>query len=154
MCPESYRRSDARLPSALAACNAHGTFRYDGQNCLNTWAFNPGHEHDFSDNVCVMLFDQYYASVSACDGAHLAGSRCESKEGPTEQCMCHVSANSYYSPFGNASMKCDGDADVPLGSLQEAGIEAGSTVGLLPSNAQIVQWAREALRWEQGVAAA
>ena len=100
-----------------------------------------------------MLFDQYYSSVSACDTNDLVGSRCENKAGSTDQCMCHVSHNEYYSPFGNASMKCDG-GNVPLVSLQAAGIEAGSTVDLLPSNDQIVAWAREALRWAPGGALA
>jgi hypothetical protein len=123
--------------------NVNIVHRYDGQNCINTWPFYPGYQHKFANNTCVMLFDQYYASAGSCDANHLADSVCATKAHPNDSCMIDVSDNAYFTPFGNASMKCS--QVTSFAKLQSAGIERGSSVSTLPSNEQIVNWGREKL---------
>jgi hypothetical protein len=57
-----------------------------------------------------------------------------------EQCSLNLARNKYYTPFGNASV-----GEVTLQELQHGGVEAGSSVGMLPSNARIVAWAKQKL---------
>jgi hypothetical protein len=122
--------------------NVNVVHKYDGQNCINTWPFNSGHQHNFSSNRCVVLYTWQYGSTGSCNPQHPAQSRCGSPEHkPGAQCMPDMARNSYYTPFGNATLKCGGGASIA--QLQAGGVEAGSTSDKLPTNAQIIGWGRE-----------
>ena len=50
--------------------------------------------------------------------------------------------NRYFSPHGNATLKCGG-RPLSIPEVQSSkGIEIGSTFGVLPSDEEIVEWAR------------
>jgi hypothetical protein len=55
-----------------------------------------------------------------------------------------LSANAYYTTHANATLKC-GSEDVTLSGLQAAGKELRSTAHPLPTDAELVGWAREKL---------
>lgn len=126
--------------------NVNVVHQYDGQNCFNTWPFHPMHQHNYSNNTCVMLYDKHYGSAGDCHAANISSGICRNVD-PTsgDQCMLDLSNNRYYTPYGNASVSCNG-AEVPLADLQAGGVELGSTVDVLPSNEQIIAWGKAILK--------
>jgi hypothetical protein len=122
--------------------NTNIVHKYDGQNCFNCWPFLSGHEHNYTDNICTVLYTWNYGNADF-DASHPEHQICANhKEG--EQCSVNLARNKYFTPFGNASI---GDTGPTLQQLQQGGVEVGSSVGMLPSNAQIVEWAKEKLHF-------
>ena len=63
-------------------------------------------------------------------------------------CALNLKNNSYFTPFGNASVSTKAAGrqySVDLAKLIAHGVEEGSTVATLPSNQQIIAWARTKL---------
>lgn len=123
------------------------TRKYDGQLCLNTAPFYPGHQHTFKDNICYICYTGQYGHLGACNSKNISASLCDTSK-PDQMCVTNLSNNQYYTPYGNASIQC-GDGYVPLADLQKGGIELGSFVKTLPSNDQVVAWGRQVLDMPQ-----
>lgn len=122
--------------------NVNVVHKYDGQNCLNTWPFINPYYHNFTDNKCVVLYTGQYGSTGACQHKDIPGSMCVNVDDGA-QCMCNMANNDYYTPFANATLSCDDM--VLLEDLQAGGVEMGSTNSPLPSNDDILSWARDVL---------
>jgi len=122
----------------------------DNQNCFNTWPFRSAHAHNFTDNACVVLYTWEYGHAGALDAGHPGKSLCANvpaaptADDPNPQCALNLANNSYYTPWANASLNKK-NSEVPLAKLQAEGVEVGSTDNALPSNEQIVAWARTKL---------
>ena len=122
--------------------NVNVVHHYDGQNCFNTWPFLVGHEHNYTDNTCVVLYTWQYGSMGQLDGQHPEKSVCNaSTMARHTKCALNLARNKYYTPYGNATV----NKDVPFAKLQSGGVERGSSVASLPSNDAIIAWGREKL---------
>ena len=53
--------------------------------------------------------------------------------------------NKYYSPNGNASLNCGGKALSIPDVQKQHGIELGSTFAALPTDEEIIKWAKDRL---------
>ncbi|KAH8057620.1 hypothetical protein JL722_6706 [Aureococcus anophagefferens] len=140
--------------------NVNVVHPYDGQNCINVWAFDasaPGpcvggpetaepcsHAHLFHDNVCVLLTDvaqgygtQQQVACAAKDGTF-------NPKAPDQ--MAKMRDNRYYTTNGSAFLKCPDKTELAsLAFLQSGGVELGSTEGTIPDDATIMAWGRAAL---------
>ena len=140
--------------------NVNVVHPYDGQNCINVWAFDasaPGpcvggpetaepcsHAHLFHDNVCVLLTDvaqgygtQQQVACAAKDGTF-------NPKAPDQ--MAKMRDNRYYTANGSAFLKCPDKTELAsLAFLQSGGVELGSTEGTIPDDATIMAWGRAAL---------
>jgi hypothetical protein len=128
--------------------NVNIVHHYDNQQCFNTWPFNPPHQHTFKNNTCVILYTWQVGSAGACSAGNPKQGICANAlvdgKFAGKQCMLDLSANAYYTPFGNATVSC-GRSDVLLKDLQKGGVDPGSTSAGLPSNDQIIAWGRAVL---------
>lgn len=129
--------------------NVNIVHKYDGQNCINTWPFLATHQHTFANNTCVLLFEDHYGNTGACNPHNVSASICGSEYDPDVQCMPNLAENQYFTPMGDVNLTCGG-VDVPLDMLQDGGQEIKSTRDTLPSNDQIIKWARDVLQMPKG----
>merc|ERR1712025_488523 len=87
---------------------------YDGQNCVNLGSFKKGHGHAFYNNTCVSGVDQWgwsSGSGSPVDVDHSRKPPNMNHVGSIAQCdpnIVEIHDNQYYSPDGNASIRCNG----------------------------------------------
>lgn len=124
--------------------NVNVVHHYDGQNCINTWPFLRDFVDNFTQNTCVVLYTWQYGSTGQCNANDPKKGRCDNVP-HGQKCMAHLADNRYYTPFGNASLKCGG-SQVPISKLQQGGIELRTTDKSLPSNDQIIAWGKEILQ--------
>jgi hypothetical protein len=115
---------------------------YDGQNCLNSWNFVPGHQDEHYNNTCVVMGARNPHDVDMVinqgDGGVCGG-------GPDAM---RVHDNRYYTTHGNASVICGGPWGMRIEDLRAKfpAFEARSTASTLPSADEVLQWARDVLR--------
>ena len=117
--------------------------------------FKSGHADQYSNNKCVIAGCSTDAQTGecVCIGHHPLTMRdsCE-RVGNIGGCDPHaihsvgmvLSSNAYYTAHANATLKCGG-REVTLAGFQAAGKELQSTAHPLPTDAQLVKWAREKL---------
>ena len=134
---------------------------YDGQNCINVWAFDDtnqtgpcvegpessddcDHAHHYYNNTCALLTDvadgygTQQGVTCAADGGGF------NPDAPAR--MAHMARNQYYTSNGSAFLQCpDKDHLASLALLQSGGIELGSTEGVLPDDDTLMGWARAAV---------
>lgn len=102
------------------------------QNCFDVGQFVPGHGDGYYNNTCVVLGCRNPAcvdkvtSVAQCDPS-----------------IVTLHSNKYYTTNGNATVVCGGAAyTVGSGALQAKGMEKGSTAGPIPTDEEIIAFAR------------
>ena len=108
--------------------------KYDGQQCLNTWPFVPGHQHVVHDNKCVVSFSD--------DALHIGGLNCKHPM-KSADIIDVLFNNSYYTPHGNAS--ANNCITVAQMSARGSTVEQGSTMSKLPTDEELISWARAKL---------
>jgi len=105
----------------------------NGQSCIGTAAFVPGHATQYHDNDCVVMHENVDSLFENCDADVLkAGGNLRGWN------------NRYYTPLANASATCDCCGTRPLAMLPP-GLEDNFTSSLLPPGATIIQWGRDKL---------
>ena len=123
----------------------------DGQNCFNTWPFLPGHGAVYEDNVCILPKSTNLGNPSSCTcpgptynpntPSWFPGAR-----GPSSECGVAFTGNRYYTENGTATINCHRPRDgFPFQAWQQGGADAGSTVKGLPSDDELLAWARSKL---------
>ena len=114
----------------------------DGQNCFNSWPFLPGHGAEWSGNKCILPQDYNIGNLfHGCD--------CPGKTAPdgsgSSECGISFADNQYFTANGSAFVACK----KPMPTLQEwqktTGSDKGSTSSVMPSDDQIMAWAKEKL---------
>ena len=136
--PPSPRRRDYGGHDSRSHGNVIVVREYDGQVCYNAGDFNPGHETQIFDNLCVVPMgsdgtpnEMVGHTGSACDGgAHGSGA-------------LEAWNNSYFTPLARATVGCD--RGVTNLSDVKPPFELGSSSNLMPSAEQIMAWARPKL---------
>uniref|UniRef100_A0A7S2S791 Right handed beta helix domain-containing protein n=1 Tax=Mucochytrium quahogii TaxID=96639 RepID=A0A7S2S791_9STRA len=113
--------------------NLNVVHKYDGQNCVNTWAFISNHSHVFSNNKCIVLYTGELGQLSGC----------QKSKGQEPTILLK---NEYYTPDASAWIKCDGKP-INLTTLQRApfNLEKDSSVSKIPEDEVILNWARQNL---------
>jgi hypothetical protein len=115
--------------------NVNYVVKYDGQQCLNSWPFVPGHQHHFHDNKCVVSFDD--------DALRISGLDCDDPMA-SAGIIDVLYNNSYYTPNGSATAN---DCKITVAQMSANGstIEQGSSMHFLPTDEVLFGWAREKL---------
>jgi hypothetical protein len=137
-------KGDYGAHSSVFASNVVVARPFDGQNCVNTVPFVPGHEHVVANNTCVVMGARVPAGVDVVMQG--AGGWCTPASGDG---LLVAHDNAYYTQHGNASLLC-GTASpygTPLTAWRAAhpGFEARSTVGTLPPPDTVIGWGRAVL---------
>jgi len=120
----------------------------DGQNCINTQSFLPGHGSRWFSNKCILADSKNVGTTSGCDCP--GKSRVKTRNGtlarPPSQCGVEMHDNQYFARPelpGNVTMSCAGP--VLLYDWLSSGSDEGSGVFEMPSDALLIAWAREKL---------
>merc|ERR1711988_110075 len=110
--------------------------KYDGQNCINTWPFNAGHQHKVFGNKCIVSYTNLVSSIGGLNCKHPNAS---------VAVIDDLHDNQYFTPDGNASAKCGDTDSITIVEMQAGGslVERGSTMSKLPSDEQLIKWARQ-----------
>jgi|TARA_B110000902_G_scaffold255806_1_gene321638 hypothetical protein len=121
----------------------------DGQNCVNTWPFLAGHGANWSDNKCILPKSTNLGNpMGGCDCpgslSPSAPSWHPGMNDPGGECGVSFANNEYYTMNGTASMNCNGKPSWADWTGKH-GNDAGSTLGGLPSDDQLIEWARAKL---------
>lgn len=141
-------------------------YPYDGQRCLNLGGgFEAGHGDAFYNNTCVVGIGGTRkpsgcgdpSCFPACAGLDPFRSSCGLSHAPAVG-LDHVgtlgscdpsriksSGNRYFSPNGNATVDCSGHPYSIADAQALFKVELGSTAGPLPTDDEIVGWAKEKL---------
>ena len=120
----------------------------DGQDCVNSWPFLTGHGVEWRGNKCILPKSTNLAGTLAgckCPGTENRGpSWAPGDESPAAECGITFSANEYYTMNGTAYLNCDDKPDWGewTGTL---GNDKGSTLSALPSDDDLMKWARAKL---------
>ena len=137
-----YKGHDSEFHHNLVVVNA-----YDGQNCLNGGGFPSAHRDSFHDNKCILAGcrggknrSNHHAACQdiignfACDAKDLNASMASSWK---------LYNNEYYTVHGNASLPCGVSiADAAAGG---SGVEKGSSAHMLPTDAELIVFAKALL---------
>ena len=126
----------------------HGT--NDGQNCVNTWPFLTGHGVVWQGNKCVLPRSNNLAgSISSCDcpgaGSLTPWNASDLASRPPTECGVSFGNNEYYTHNGSATFSKCGDFDDDWKMKNEP----DSNISSLPSDEDLLKWAREKLDMEQ-----
>jgi len=118
----------------------------DGQNCVNTWPFLPGHGAVWEGNRCVLPRSTNIAgSISGCN--------CPGKSKPIPfnasdpdthtqpECGVSFGNNEYFTHNGTATVNRCGNFEGDW----KANNEPSSNVSALPSDEELLAWARAKL---------
>ena len=110
----------------------------DGQNCINTWPFNEGHQHKVFGNKCIVSFENKVSTIGGLDCKHPNNS---------VPIIDDLHDNEYYTPDGNASATCGDTGFITIAEMQAGGslVERGSKMLKLPSDEELFSWARAKL---------
>ena len=117
----------------------------DGQNCLNIWSFLPEHGVPYTNNKCILpRSNNLFGSLSGCEcpgNAPMLPWHSPADKNPQSECGITFDSNEYFTHNGSAhALKC-GDFD----TVGKAKNEPTSTVSTLPTDDQLVIWAKEVL---------
>jgi hypothetical protein len=119
---------------------------FDGQNCMNMWAFVPGHQDKLFNNTCAIW--QVGVAGKATDADMVLTQNDCGACGSDRSATPVFAANAYYTTHGNASVNCGGPFGTTIAAMQGrfADFERGSTWHTLPAAATVVQWGRDVLQ--------
>lgn len=142
-------------------------YPYDGQRCLNLGGgFKPGHGDLFFNNTCIVGLGGGMRKPSGCGdpscfpmcaGLDPFKSECGLSHSPPapldkvggmgdcDSTVIKVHGNRYFSPNGNASVECSGSIMTIAEAQKRFNIELGSTAGPIPTDDEIVAWAKATL---------
>lgn len=113
----------------------------DGQNCVNSWPFLPGYGTEYARNKCIMPKDTNIGNLF--HGCDCPGNAPGNNTGQSE-CGINFHDNSYYTMNGSAFINC-AKPPLPLEKWQKTGSAAGDTANPLPTDDEMMEWAREKL---------
>ena len=121
----------------------------DGQNCFNSWPFLPGHGAVYEDNVCVLPKSTNLGNLfhgCTCPGPAVNPNEpwTPGAANPPAECGVAFARNSYYTMNGTGSISCE-TPGLPFPAWQKSGADAGSTLKGLPSDDELLTWARSKL---------
>ena len=120
----------------------------DGQNCINTWPFLPGHGAVYKGNKCVLpRSNNLFGLISGCDcpGSNMVTPwHKPGDKRPQGQCGVAFGGNSYYTHNGSAHANRCGDFETEWKTKNEP----DSTIDVLPADDQLIAWAKEVLLME------
>eukprot|EP00040_Diaphanoeca_grandis_P010287 m.52629 g.52629 ORF g.52629 m.52629 type:complete len:878 (+) comp21637_c0_seq1:31-2664(+) len=124
-------------------------YPYDGQNCVNVGGFEQRHGDGFYGNKCLAGIGGKQKPSGCGDPSCFTGdARGVDVVGHVAQCdpeYIRLGNNSYYTPHGNVTLGC-GSKELLIADVQKQfNVEIGSTSAVLPSDEEIVDWARIAL---------
>jgi hypothetical protein len=127
----------------------HGT--NDGQNCVNTWPFLPGHGAVWEGNKCIIPRSRnggeisLAGSISGCDcpgkGPAVPWNASDLDSRPSTECGVSFGNNEYFTPNGSATFNKCGDFD----AVWKGKNEPDSNISSLPSDDDLLRWARSKL---------
>ncbi len=115
---------------------------YDGQNCVNTVDFVPGHQHKILNNTCVVMAARNPAVLDVVVTG--AGGWCS----PGDPGLLEIHDNRYFTTNGNASVQCGpSQYGVTIESYRAKNpvFEESSSFATLPTPDQVIQWGRDVL---------
>lgn len=118
----------------------------DGQNCVNVWPFLAGHGAVWQGNKCVIPNSfNLVGSISSCDcpgsGVVVPWNASDLDSRPPTECGVAFGDNEYFTANGSATMNKCGDFEADW----RAKNEPTSNISSLPSDEQLLGWAREKL---------
>jgi len=117
----------------------------DGQNCVNVWPFLPEHGAVWENNKCILPRSNNIAgSISSCDCPGQSSDPFNASDPtahPRTECGVAFANNEYYTHNGSATVNRCGDFETVWKSKNEP----SSTISSLPSDEQLLAWAREKL---------
>lgn len=131
----------------------HGTGSFhggnDGQNCVNAWPMVPGHGCEWTGNKCVLPRSNNLFGLIAggcdCPGPAFPTTRFNASDpdgpGPQKECGVKFGHNEYFTHNGSATANHCGDFDTEWKGKNEP----DSTIGSLPTDEQLLEWAKEKL---------
>eukprot|EP01043_Picozoa_sp_COSAG02_P006376 COSAG02_NODE_181_length_30783_cov_53.060520_3_plen_208_part_00 len=131
----------------------HGTGSFhggnDGQNCVNAWPMVPGHGCEWTGNKCVLPRSNNLFGLIAggcdCPGPAYPAQRFNASNpsgpGPQSECGVKFGHNEYFTHNGSATANRCGDFDTTWKGKNEP----DSTIASLPTDEQLLSWAREKL---------
>jgi hypothetical protein len=120
----------------------------DGQNCLNTWPFLPDHGALYQRNRCVLpKSSNLFGLIANCDcpGNKTAPPWTPGSPEPPKECGVDFGDNHYYTQDGTAQIGCKKPAADWAAWTGKYGNDPGSSLGALPSDDELLSWAREKL---------
>ena len=112
---------------------------YDGQGCINSGDFVPGHETRIFNQTCVLPPTGSSPRQSPNIVTHVDAACFGPAPG---RLVAHD--NKYFTLDANATAQCGGGAQVPIAAMPPP-FEAGSTAGAIPPGEVLIAWARERL---------
>lgn len=124
-------------------------YPYDGQNCVNIGGFLKGHGDGFYNNTCLVgIGGKRKPSGCGDPSCFVTAATGLDNVGGVSQCdpaFVNFHDNKYFSPNGNATLNCGGKA-LSIPEVQKKhGIEIGSTFAALPTDQEIIAWAKDRL---------
>eukprot|EP00928_Gymnodinium_smaydae_P025336 TRINITY_DN20214_c0_g1_i1.p1 TRINITY_DN20214_c0_g1~~TRINITY_DN20214_c0_g1_i1.p1 ORF type:complete len:1042 (+),score=101.64 TRINITY_DN20214_c0_g1_i1:41-3127(+) len=118
----------------------------DGQNCINTASFLPGHGAKWYNNKCVLSDSKNIGSTSGCDCPGPAAARGSGVDPPQGECGVDLYSNAYFARPelpGNLTITCGGAK--LINDWFASGSDKNSFAYQLPSDDLLMSWAREKL---------
>ncbi len=148
--PLSHYSLPSLSPLSLSLCAGHDSLfhsnvvivrPFDGQNCINSWDFLPGHQDHHFNNTCAIMGARNPHDVNMVINQG-DGGVCGNGPGAM---VLH--SNRYFTRDGNASVICGGPWGTTIVGLREQfpNFEVNSTASLLPEPATVIQWGRDVL---------
>ena len=119
----------------------------DGQNCVNTWPFLPDHGAEYHGNRCILPKSTNLGNLfhgCQCPGKATNPPWKPGTNDPQSECGVDFADNSYYTMNGTAKMSCGDNPDWDDWQ-HKYGSDSGSTLQGLPSDDELIGWAREKL---------
>jgi len=118
----------------------------DGQNCLNTWPFLTGHGAVYTGNKCVLpRSNNLFGSIAGCQCPGPSNptpwNSSDPSRGPPSQCGVQFAKNEYFTHNGSAHANRCGD----FAEDWQKKNEPSSTISTLPSDEELLGWARATL---------
>jgi hypothetical protein len=116
---------------------------YDGQNCVNSGSFVPGHAHVIYNNTCVVM-----AARNPWDTDTViqeAGGWCNPNSGGG---LMSIYNNRYFTTHGNASVGCgpsNWGTTIEAYRAANPSFEVNSTFATIPDPTDVIQWGRAIL---------
>jgi len=117
----------------------------DGQNCVNTWPFLPGHGAVWEGNKCVLPRSNNIAgSIASCDCPGHNAKQWNASDPDASiggECGVTFGNNEYFTHNASATVNRCGDFD----TVWKANNEPSSNISMLPSDDELLGWARAKL---------
>ena len=119
----------------------------DGQNCYNTWPFLPGHGAVYEDNKCVLPDSDNLGNLfydCDCPGASHSDPWSPGDDDPEHECGVRFAGNQYFTKDANATVSCSDPSEA--WKDWRAHNEPDATLEALPTDDELLDWARAVLR--------